>query len=155
MAEIKHIDVREFQEAGFLLEANRQFFRPHGLALEITRVSDGEGAPVHAFGLNARLYDELMSLVGTAEQEGDFASDELLSALREARRYEVGDCWISGVWDSRSDPEGVIFGGLTDEERAKVVCVAEERERHRAARDALFGGDTDVEPLDWEYRPAD
>ena len=42
MAEaIKRMDIREFQEKGFLQEANRLFFHPHGLALEIV-IEDGE-----------------------------------------------------------------------------------------------------------------
>lgn len=40
MSEIKRIDIREFHEKGFLQEANRQFFHPLGLALEI--IIDGE-----------------------------------------------------------------------------------------------------------------
>lgn len=33
--EIKRMDIKEFREKGFLQEANRQFFHPLGLALEI------------------------------------------------------------------------------------------------------------------------
>jgi hypothetical protein len=144
MADIKRIDVREFREAGFLLEANRQFFHPHGLALEITRVAEGEGAPMRSMALRADEYDELCALVAAGG-----ASAALIEKVHGAARYEIGDAWISGVWDSRDDPEGVIFAGLSDEERAKVAAVAEERDRHRAARAALFGADTDIEPVDW------
>ncbi len=35
MSEIKRMDIKEFREEGFLQEANRQFFHPLGLALEI------------------------------------------------------------------------------------------------------------------------
>ena len=35
MSEIKRIDIKEFRKEGFLLEANRQFFHPLGLALEV------------------------------------------------------------------------------------------------------------------------
>lgn len=38
---IKRIDAKEFQEVGFLQEANRQFFHPHGLALEVMVNDDG------------------------------------------------------------------------------------------------------------------
>ena len=38
--EIKRMDIREFKDAGFLQEVNRQFFHPHGLALEV--VTDDE-----------------------------------------------------------------------------------------------------------------
>lgn len=33
--EIKRISIKEFRALGFLQEANRQFFHPHGLALEV------------------------------------------------------------------------------------------------------------------------
>lgn len=33
--EIKRIPIKEFRALGFLQEANRQFFHPHGLALEV------------------------------------------------------------------------------------------------------------------------
>lgn len=33
--EVKRIDIKEFQETGFLQEVNRQFFHPLGLALEV------------------------------------------------------------------------------------------------------------------------
>jgi len=39
--EVKRIDIKEFRETGFLQEANRQFFHPHGLALEIVVAADG------------------------------------------------------------------------------------------------------------------
>jgi hypothetical protein len=42
MSDIKHIPIKEFREIGFLQEANRQFFHPLGLALEIN-VDDETG----------------------------------------------------------------------------------------------------------------
>jgi hypothetical protein len=33
--QVKRIDIKEFQEAGFLQEVNRQFLHPLGLALEV------------------------------------------------------------------------------------------------------------------------
>ena len=41
MSEIKHIDIKEFRERGYLQEANRRFFHPLGLALEVTQEEDG------------------------------------------------------------------------------------------------------------------
>ena len=38
--EIKKIDIKEFRDLGFLQEANRQFFHPLGLALEV--IVDGD-----------------------------------------------------------------------------------------------------------------
>lgn len=40
--EIKKMDIKEFRELGFLHEANRQFFHPLGLALEVV-VDDDTG----------------------------------------------------------------------------------------------------------------
>lgn len=41
MSNIKYMDIKEFRESGFLQEANRLFFHPHGLALEIVVEEDG------------------------------------------------------------------------------------------------------------------
>lgn len=38
---IKYMDIEEFRELGFLQEANRQFFHPLGLALEVVVDADG------------------------------------------------------------------------------------------------------------------
>jgi hypothetical protein len=57
---IKYMDLSEFQAQGWLLEANRLFFHPRGLALEIT-----------------------------VNEEGFMA--------------------LTGIWDSRNDPEGIVF----------------------------------------------
>jgi len=35
VTEVKRIDIKEFRKFGFLQEANRQFFHPLGLALEV------------------------------------------------------------------------------------------------------------------------
>lgn len=35
MSEIKRIDIKEFQEFGYLQELNRQFLHPLGMALEV------------------------------------------------------------------------------------------------------------------------
>jgi len=87
--EIQRIDIAEFRALGFLQEANRQFFHPLGLALEVD--VDDEG--------NERL---------------------------------------SGVWDYRDDPEGIIFAaGSLD--RDKVEHVARERLRHAEPRRVLIG----------------
>lgn len=39
--DIKRMDIKEFREVGFLQEANREFFHPLGLALEIEEHADG------------------------------------------------------------------------------------------------------------------
>ncbi len=40
--EIKRIDIKEFRAKGFLQEANRQFFHPLGLALEVIIEENGD-----------------------------------------------------------------------------------------------------------------
>lgn len=40
--EVKHLDVREFVEVGYLQEVNRTFFHPLGLALEVGVTPGGE-----------------------------------------------------------------------------------------------------------------
>lgn len=41
MPDIKRMDIKEFREEGFLQEANRLFFHPLGLALEVKVEDDG------------------------------------------------------------------------------------------------------------------
>lgn len=126
---------REFQEAGFLQEANRLFFHPHGLALEMARVREGQ---VHVLALTAEQHDRLLALAGDDE--------ELLGVARDATCYVEGDVYLSGIRDARDDPEGIVFveGGPQRAERAATVAAA--REHHREAREALFGG-SDVQPV--------
>ncbi len=38
--ESRRMDLKEFQDSGFLLEANRQFFHPLGLALSVRWIGD-------------------------------------------------------------------------------------------------------------------
>lgn len=41
MADIKRIDIREFQKRGYLQEVNRRFLHPLGMALEVAVMTDG------------------------------------------------------------------------------------------------------------------
>ncbi len=43
MSEVKRIDIKEFREKGYLQEANRLFFHPLGLALEVI-VDESDGS---------------------------------------------------------------------------------------------------------------
>jgi hypothetical protein len=63
---------------------------------------------------------------------------------------------LSGVWDYRADPEGMVFGEPPD--AAKARFIATEREARRTARERLFerssaeypqsiGHMTDVQPV--------
>ena len=42
MSDVKYLSINEFQEKGLLFEANRQFFHPLGLALEIQFDDEGK-----------------------------------------------------------------------------------------------------------------
>lgn len=99
MSNRKRVDIAEWRKSGYLQEANRLFFHPHGLALEVTVADDGTES-------------------------------------------------ITGVWDSRDDPEGIVFGEVSAEFVANVEADAE---RHREARIRLMGAA--VQPVDWKYQP--
>jgi hypothetical protein len=93
------IDIKEFREIGFLQEANRLFFHPLGLALEVTQDAD------------------------------------------DSER-------LSGIWDYRDDPEGVIFvDGVINKQ--KIARVEVEKNQHFYARAQLFAG-PNIQPF--EYR---
>ena len=81
----KRISAKEFREKGYLQEANRLFFHPLGLALEV-------------------IIDE------------------------------NGDEKFGGVWDSRDDPEGIIFEEF---DLSKVAYIQSEFVARRAARARL------------------
>jgi hypothetical protein len=73
---IKYMDLDEFRDQGWLLEANRLFFHPRGLALEITVKEDGFMA-------------------------------------------------LTGIWDSRDEPEGIMYdpGVFTPGDQAKADAI--------------------------------
>lgn len=124
--EVKYISITEFRERGFLQEANRLFFHPLGLALEVVterckfcdppgRIDGGKNHCEHCDG------------VGHTERLG-------------------------GIWDYRDDPEGMTFGegyGL-DPEKAKYVEA--ERGVHAAHRFELFGLD-ELPTFHWAVQP--
>lgn len=98
---VKYMDLVEFMRLGFLQEANRRFFHPLGLALEMEVADDG--------------------------------------AVR-----------LSGIWDYRDDPEGIVFGsGAID--AIKIASVAVEGSRHLAVRELMFGrpGSGGIQPVGW------
>ena len=75
MPELKYMNIKEFVDEGYLQEANRQFFHPLGLALEIKTGNDG-----------------------------------------------AEPWYLSGVWDNRDDPEGVMFcQHIIDEDKRRNV----------------------------------
>jgi len=86
MTDIKRMDIKAFQNRGYLQEANRLFFHPLGLALEVIM------------------------------------------------NNEDGSVKIGGIWDSRNDPEGIVFNEF---DGLKQVFVERERQARMKARLAL------------------
>lgn len=114
--DVKLIDIATFRELGFLQEANRLFFHPLGLALEVA-VEDCE----HCQGWGM---DPCTSPPGAT----------VCPACNGAKQVER----LGGVWDYRTDPEGILYGAdLIDAE--KIKSVGAERKRHRQAREKLLG----------------
>jgi hypothetical protein len=85
---MKRMDIREFVERGFLQEANRNFFHPLGLALEVS--------------------------IGP-----------------------YGNYSITGVWDERGDPEGIVFADPPS--LLKAATVGAEHAVHAEPRMRAFG----------------
>jgi hypothetical protein len=141
---IKHIPIEEFRRLGFLQEANRLFFHPHGLALEVT-VVDEDGWDADS--------TKVIEMAFALAEPGETRAASVARAIKVLNQlHPPGSVFISGVWDARDDPEGVLFGRWEDDDVAKAAAVRYERDRHRAARSRLFGeGDSDVEPLDFVY----
>ena len=151
------MNIREFRELGYLQEANRLFFHPHGLALEVTcteeRFTSVSFPDSHLRTLRALLDKERVERAEVEDDTDDL--DAIESLLAEAKVYEPGDSYLSGVWDS-DDPEGVVFGlGGYGDSKERAHRVAAERRKYFEARAALFADDpaigADVEPLDWTY----
>jgi len=134
MADIKYMDAKEFKELGYLQECNRQFFHPHGLALELTSVDEGGDTP-----LRKRIYAALAK-AGAAGIGAD--ADAVFTILAEAVTNELappGSVRFSGCWDYRHDPEAIYFGDWQADAVAKVEAVQAERRRHYLARARMFG----------------
>jgi hypothetical protein len=96
-------------EAGFLQEANRQWFHPHGLALELTIIREGEDAPLTRVSLSPAQLETLKALLFMEQSIPHYkpenaalepkAVEALGDAIDKAITYGVGDCYFSGCWD--------------------------------------------------------
>jgi hypothetical protein len=117
--EIKYMDLDEFYASGYLQEANRGFFHPHGLALE--------------------MYDGLTkeSLKKVLEEYGvKFGSDAIENCWVLVMALKLDKNHFGGVWDYREDPEGMVFGEELSAEKARIPL--EELKKHIEARVRLF-----------------
>lgn len=93
--EIKYMDIKEFRDGGFLQEANRMFFHPLGLALEV--VIDGAGKEV--LGNIWDFRDDSEGLL-----YGDYVIDknkaiqvEELRLSKVKARRKTGECSEDGI----------------------------------------------------------
>lgn len=126
MAEPKQIDIAEFRELGFLQEANRQFFHPLGLALEIVQ-------------------EECERCEGTGRNKlGNIACD-ICGGPGFMER-------LGGIWDYRDDPVGMTFGEGYGLDPEKAAYVDAERGNHAAHRFELFGLD-ELPIFHWAVQP--
>lgn len=132
--ERKYIDVSEFRKIGYLQEANRLFFHPHGLALEV-KIQDDEES-----------FRKWLTEWFDSVPDGPDHIDVALALLAEFGIKPGGES-LSGVWDDRDDAEGICFGDPVDTD--KIDAVAAERRSHRIAREVLFACDSDVQPPGW------
>lgn len=154
MSDRKYLDVGEFQRLGFLQEANRLFFHLHGLALEITMVDEEGWSEESSFVLR------IADAIHEAEETGPNARSYRALAREIADRlHPPGSVFLSGVWDVRDDPEGVVMGSWSEEQVDRAHAVAEERAHHTVARAEMFGAeqddaDADVEPFTFRWKPA-
>lgn len=120
----KQLPIGEFRNLGYVQEINRTMLHPVGLALEVT-VST---APVAHIALTTQSAETLLALLEVippavamkAKVTADDLEDlrqRILDAQEEAKRE-----WLSGVWDCRDDPEGIMFDpALIDPEKQRGV----------------------------------
>ena len=148
MAE-RYMPIEEFQSAGFLQEVNRRVLHACGLALTVT-------VPGPEFETKVR--NNIMTFLDRSVDEEDLRHllcDYIIQALGS---YGVFEARIVGVQDYRDDPEGMAFGQQRDdgtfepwsdypheEAVTKARTVDREIDKHRAARNELFG--SVVQPL--------
>lgn len=150
----KHIDIGEFRSLGGVQETNRLCLHPAGFALEVTIVDpegwseDNERVQKVADAIMGCMYGSLVDVDDEAKADMHRECTELAIASMTAL-YPPGSQHLSGVWDYREDKEGIIFGDGFEGKAEQAAAFAAERERHREYRTKLFGGDSDVEPLDW------
>jgi len=110
--QIKHMDIAEFRDDGYLQEANRLFFHPLGLALEIKRDSNdetGEKGPWFISGV----WDV------RDDPEGIKFDDEYIQSEEAAKKAQN----IEKEMKTRSGPRtkglGFMIQPLGDEEPSK------------------------------------
>lgn len=113
--------VSEFRRLGYLQEVNRRLLHPLGLAIEVGRATE----PTRRILLTEPAVEALRELIGRIrilDPDRAGAMDDLEALVDAGEVLQPGDEILSGIWDCRDDPEGIIFGdGLIDAEKARLV----------------------------------
>lgn len=119
----KTINIKEFHDLGFLQEANRQFFHPLGLALEIV-----------------------------IDYPKDTTKEEL-EKYPKAIDHPNAIYKLNAVWDYREDPEGNIYDLKNSNPerielfRKRAKYVHNLRKSKEKVRQKLFGFEFSIEPI--------
>lgn len=88
---IKHIDIKEFCEKGYLQEVNRQFFHPLGLALEVSVDAQGR--------------ETISGVQDHREDPEGYAFNQLVDAIAKEKCASV-----SREYQRRLGPRTKLFG---------------------------------------------
>ncbi|OFZ77350.1 MAG: hypothetical protein A3K03_04485 [Bdellovibrionales bacterium RIFOXYD1_FULL_44_7] len=103
---IKYLSIKDFVDLGFLQEANRQFFHPRGLALELKIPEDENIDPNERQGI-IQIWDERDDPEGIYFGEIDLdkikASQELYDQKSFYRKKHFG--WITQPVDLKKERE--------------------------------------------------
>ena len=99
---IKHMSIKEFREIGFLQEANRQFFHPLGLALEVTTDAGEERlSGVWDYREDPEGMSFTKEEVTAPEFRQKVANVNELRRSKTATRLRNRGCVIQPPWDTR------------------------------------------------------
>lgn len=134
--DITYMEIDEFREQGYLQEVNRLVLHPAGLALEVTSPWTRKDIEDWVAETNA---DHIESV-------GNIDPVAYLWSFIQAARM---DKWhLSGVWDYRDDPEGMVYAKdqMSEEKRESVRA---EWAKHKQAREEMLGG---PDGADWPGR---
>lgn len=103
MYEIKKIDLTEFRNKGFLQEANRLFFHPLGLALEV--IMDDKNEKVLSLGgvWDYRDDSEGMLFAQDMIDNDKIKNVEELRLSKIKNRIKTGECDKNGIQQLKGD----------------------------------------------------
>lgn len=136
VAHVKYMPIGEFVDGGYLQEVNRRLLHPLGLALEVQRATQN----TRVLLLTDASVEALRVLIRRIRIDPNQAAamDALEGLIDSSELLEPGDSRLSGIWDCRDDPEGVIFGdGVIDREKARGVT--DEMNLRALSREATLG----------------